>query len=221
MKNTARAGIAAACGFMLCPSVVCASQTDPIQGHSCEETVSGSFGNARVFAILRPDGAISHYLLVWEMQPRREGVWLSGTWALGSGPGEPGDNGEISVHFATGDNDVGEVRIEMWRGGEYPLARMGFRGEYMRVYRTQSGAPFATQSQARWGDIRAILSGIEAATVGVVTYRMAWVRAEDRLDASIINLPAAAVAAARDGLATRVADYHNRCRPMRASDGIP
>lgn len=208
-------------GLMFFASMASAAQTDPITGHSCEEAVTGSFGSAQVFAILKPDGAISHYLLGWEMQPRRRGAWLSGRWALGSSPGVPSDDGEISVHFATDDDDVGEVRIEIWRGSEHPLSDMGFRGRYLHAYRTQTGAPFGTTSDALWGEIRAMLSGVDAVTVGVVRYRYAAIMARDRLDASVTDMPAAAVAAARDGLVARIADFHNRCSPMRASDGIP
>jgi|GEM_PF-6097969 len=229
MGTVSGSRIAAICGLILlagfarpAPRVAAAEQpSDPVLGYSCEESVSGPFGNARLFASLSVDGAISHYLLVWEMPSRREGVWLTGQWALGKTPAAPGENGRILLYFATGDDNVGAVRIEIWRDEVRPLTGMGFHGEYAPVYRSAPGAPYATHGDTRWGELRALLAGIDAATVAVTRHRGLAVMAQDRLNTAVLDMPAAAVAAARDGLAARIADYRNRCGPMRASDGIP
>ena len=208
--NRAQALIAAAAGGLAAAGGAVEPAREP-DYYVCSADLEGAFGHIWHAIEVPVDGSPRFHRIQWQSPARAEGVTLAAQrldWD--PAPERLDDRTQITILFATRRPGRGEVRLELRRrpGPHYP-EEFAFAGPFSRAARGDGGER-RIDAPARWDEIAAWMNGRDALTAAIVR-RDGSVVAEDRLDAALLAMPAAAIAAIRPALDEKIADYRARC----------
>lgn len=185
--------------------------TDEPDYYVCAVAREGPFGRISYGLEVPVDEPRRFHRIRWQHVTRARGLLVSAQWSGWSAPERFPDAADVLLRFSAARPERGEVRLELRRATE---ARPVWAGSYWHTVRAPRDAAPDASGEMHWGELRTLM-GDGAFLIAALVRRDGLVIGEDRLDAAMLVMPDAAIAAATPDLEAMALSYRSRCaRPQ-------
>lgn len=179
---------------------------------SCSVSQEGGFGRIWYTIEVLADGTPAFHRIQWQAPERPTGYDLQVTWD-GEKPNGPTfeDRAWARLKYKI-QRPVRRARLELRRSaGERYHGEFAYSGSYQRSGRWPGSRLHYVESELRWGELTAWMSGRGVLWVALVDPN-GRVLAQDQLSAATLARASEAIGSARAALAPMIADAKNHCK---------